>query len=74
MESHAGPGQASVTAAQGRAVSKAVEAHVVELDIPFWNLVIFFCECALAAIPAGLLLWVLYWIASAFLAGAAAAR
>ena len=42
--------------------SKPRPVVIVDIDIPFWSMVEFMVRWALAAIPAGIILVVLYWV------------
>lgn len=50
-------------------IRKASPSHVVvtDFDIPFWSLIQFLVKLALAAIPAGLILIVIFWGFTSFI-------
>jgi len=48
---------------------RAQRVVVVDFDMPFGSLVMFFVKCAFAAIPAGIIISVVYFILSAILLG-----
>ena len=42
---------------------------VTDIRMPFWSMVWFMVKLAIAAIPAGIILAIIFWLVVAFLAG-----
>ena len=47
-----------------------MEVRVVDVRVPFWSVVVFMVKWALAAIPAALILLVLYFLVIGVISGA----
>jgi hypothetical protein len=43
--------------------------RVVDIDVPFGRLIAFFVKASLAAIPAAIIVWLIFWLLAAVVVG-----
>ena len=51
----------------GEIVMEGNQVSIIDIRIPFWRLVMFFVKATIAAIPAAIIVWVIYFIAAGLL-------